>query len=377
MTSTTIVGITGAGGFIGSHLVERLNRFKDYSIVEIHKADFDSVETLSHAVSTCQAVVHCAGINRPDQGDVFATNVSLARRLSEALVRCPTVRHCIFASSSQIDGESDYGKAKKQAADLLAQWADETGSIFSNLIIPNVFGDRGKPFYNSVFATFCYQLTHEEKPTMLKDRELDLIHVNELVEIIRQEIAEHPPGVRRKKIAPTFRCSVSSLLGTLTGYKESYNEKRIIPALSGRAEQQMFADYLSYFSYESLTYSPPVRSDDRGSLIELIKLENGGQVFFSTTKPGFIRGNHYHTRKIERFCVIQGQATIKMRRIGSAGIVTYTIGENEKKFVEIPVFHTHSIQNTGTQDLITIFWANELFNPDDGDTFFEEVEAHG
>lgn len=367
------IGVTGYSGFIGSHLLDRLAREVDLEVIRIEDASFKNTEELKNAINNCDTIVHLAGMNRGDEKAVYSVNIELAKTLVaclEELKKCP---HLIFSSSILTSTDTAFGRAKKEACKIFDVWSSKNGAPLSLLTIPNVFGDRGKPFYNSVVATFCHQLTHGEQPKIIKDREVEFIYINDLIEIIVNFIKKPPKGTDNVRISETKMITVSELLSTLEKFRDYYFQKKIVPKLDDPFLLNLYNVFLSYVEYDELKYFPEVHKDKRGELFEIIKLAQGGQVFFSTTKPGIIRGNHYHARKIERFCVLKGKASIRLRRIGADKIEEYKVTLNRPTFVEIPIFHAHHIENTGKDELYTMFWCNEIFDPNDPDTYYEEV----
>lgn len=369
----TRVGITGYTGFIGSHLVDRLSRTTDISLVLIDDSLFSVPQELKEKVGGCQCLIHLAGMNRGKDEDVYSVNLSLAQSLVAALEAGGHKPHIIFSSSTWTETQTAFGRSKKAANQILMDWANKNNGSVTLLTIPNVFGDRGKPFYNSVVATFCYQLTHGETPKIIDDRKIELIYINELIEIIFNAIRFVPDRVNEARVPGSKTIAVSELLAILQDFKDKFFENKIVPALADPFHANLFNVFLSYIEYKDLAHFPKINADQRGELTEIIKLVEGGQLFFSITKPGVVRGNHYHTRKIERFCVIKGQATIKLRRIGTDKIIKYDVTGTKPEFVDIPIFYTHHIINSGQDDLYTLFWASELFNPADEDTYIEEV----
>ena len=375
------VGVTGYSGFIGSHLIDRLSRESNIIIIHIEDSSFKIPQELKELIGQCDCIVHLAGMNRGDENEIYSTNVSLVNTLLTGIGDTGKKLHLIFASSilTEIDPSpldsvhTAFVRAKIESISIMEAWARRSGSTLSVLTIPNVFGDRCKPFYNSVVATFCYQLTHGEQPKIIEDREIELIYINELAEEIYSIIKAPPKGVDKVRIQGTKNIKVSSILSILENFRDCFFTKRIVPSMPEVFCSNLYNVFLSYVDYAQLEYSPKINSDQRGDLFEILKLADGGQVFFSTTKPGIIRGNHYHTRKMERFCVIQGLACIRLRRIGTKEIIEYKLDAKKPMFVEIPIFHTHHIENTGESDLYTLFWCNELFDPADPDTYPEEV----
>jgi UDP-2-acetamido-2,6-beta-L-arabino-hexul-4-ose reductase len=241
------------------------------------------------------------------------------------------------------------------------------------MVIPNVFGPFGIPYYNSVIATFSHQLTHNEEPRIDLDAQLKLIYINDLVKIIYYLIC-YKVSDKEFKVPPTDEVKVTEILSLLQSFKALYHEKGILPDLKDPFERNLFNTFFCYLDLES--YFPFIlkqSADERGSFVETIKLNSGGQVSFSITKSGITRGNHFHTRKAERFVVIKGKALIQLRRIGTDKILNFELDGRKPAYVDMPVWYTHNITNVAEEDLYTIFWINEFFDPADPDTFFEKV----
>ncbi|OGL46726.1 MAG: hypothetical protein A2W05_07800 [Candidatus Schekmanbacteria bacterium RBG_16_38_10] len=367
------VGITGSSGFIGSHLVTRLKQDKNIQVIPFEKNYFKDRGKLEGFVAKCDVLVHLAAMNRGDENELYNINVELVKTIVSAMEITGAMPHVIFASSTQYLLNNAYGISKKEAAKILEEWALKNSSPLSILIIPNVFGEQCKPFYNSVVATFCYQLTHGEIPKIHVNSEVELIYINELTEIIHRIILNPPEMTKELRISGTKKNIVSELLSILEKFKDLYFIKKTVPVLENLFLSNLYKVFISYVNYDDYRKTPEIHDDERGRLFEIIKFEEGGQIFFSTTRPCAIRGNHYHTRKIERFCIIKGEAVVRLRRIGTEKVIEYFISKNEPTFIEIPVFHAHNIENIGKEDLYTLIWSNELFNPDDADTFFEKV----
>jgi UDP-2-acetamido-2,6-beta-L-arabino-hexul-4-ose reductase len=369
----TRIGITGIDGFVGSHLRDRLSREDNIEVLAFEDSYFEEFEKLVSFADKCEVLVHLAAMNRGDQQQLYTVNVGLVEKLIEALRQTNSCPHVVFSSSIQCTLDNPYGRSKKEGARLLSQWAMAHNAPLSILIIPNVFGDRGRPFHNSVVATFCHQLTHGLQPELHTDKEIGLIYINELVEKIYETIKSPPKAVDSAEIPPTKRVMVSEILAKLNRFKQMYYDKNIVPDLEAGFEQHLYNVLLTYMENSDYQQFPILHCDDRGTLFEVIKQENGGQVFFSTTKPGITRGNHYHTRKMEKFCVVKGEAVIRLRRIGTDRVVEYSVSGRKPASVEMPIFYTHSIENVGTGELLTLFWTNELFDENDPDTFYESV----
>jgi len=367
------VGITGYTGFIGSHLVDRLSRESTIRVVPIDDELFSSVEQLKQAVAGCDCVVHLAGMNRGKEEDIYSTNIDLAKALVSSFEGNGQSPHLIFSSSILAGTDSAFGRSKKESCRIFEEWAKKNKAPASLLTIPNVFGDRGKPFYNSVVATFCHQLARGEKPKIIQDREVEFIYINDLIETMISAIRKPPKGANNYRIKGKKKIAVSALLSILERFRDQVFDHKVVPSLSEPFLVDLYNVFLSYLEEKDRTYQPKINSDERGRLFEIIKLAQGGQVFFSTSRPGVIRGNHYHARKIERFCVVKGKAAIRLRRIGTDKIIEHMVDSDQPSFIDIPIFHAHHIENTGEGELETLFWCNELFDPNDTDTYPEEV----
>ena len=367
------VGITGQSGFIGYHFAQYLGLHGDkIKVVPFDAAYFQNPNQLELFVQQCDTIVHLAAMNRGPDYEVYATNVGLVEQLINALEQARHTPHVIFSSSIQEEQDNAYGRSKREGARLLAAWAERNSARYTSLVIPNVFGPFGRPFHNSVVATFCHQLTHEQMPEIKVDASLSLIPVQDLAREIFKAIegAYDTPVVH---LDITAERKVSEILNRLCEFKECYFDRHIIPDLHGPFDTALFNTFRSFIEPDYFPVYPEVHTDDRGYLAEVLKELSGGQVFFSLTKPGITRGNHFHMRKVERFFVIQGEAVIRLRRVGTDQIIEYHVQGSRPSFVDMPVNYTHNITNIGTKDVLTLFWTNEFFNPEDPDTFYEEV----
>ena len=369
------IGITGQEGFIGKHLFNTLGLFpEEFERIEFKRTFFEAENKLEEFVEKCDVIVHLAAMNRhSDPQVIYQTNINLVEKLVAALRKTESKAHVIFSSSTQEERDNLYGKSKKEGRDLMIKWAKDSGGKFSGMIIPNVFGPFGLPNYNSVVATFCHKLTHDETPVIDVDGDMKLIYVGELVKAILNEIRTGESNYE-VNVAHTAECKVSELLSLLENYRSAYQEKGIIPKLNNRFEINLFNTFRCYMDIEN--YFPvkfTKHTDPRGAFVEVIRLNVGGQVSFSTTVPGITRGNHFHTRKIERFAVIKGKALIQLRQIGTDKVMDFYLDGTEPAYVDMPVWYTHNIKNIGEEELFTIFWINEFFDPEDADTYFEKV----
>ncbi len=369
------IGITGLAGFMGTHLFNRLSLEPElFSLIPFEDSFFQDPAILNSWIKKCNVVVHMAALNRHNQPDeIYNTNISLVKQLISSLEATDSKPHLLFSSSTQEERNNPYGRSKLEGRKMLEEWAEKVGAPFTGLIIPNVFGPFGNPYYNSVIATFSHQLTHGEEPKIDVDGLLKLIYINELTEVFRSCILEKRVD-RDYKVPHTSENKVSEILALLEGFKSNYLEKGMIPQLKSDFERNIFNTFRSYIDIP-LHYPVSLKEhiDERGSFVETMRLGIGGQVSFSTTHPGITRGNHFHTRKIERFVVVKGKAVIQLRRIGTKEVIEYRVSGKDPSFVDMPVWYTHNIKNVGEEDLYTLFWINELYDPDDPDTFFEKV----
>jgi len=377
------IGITGQSGFIGTHLYNFFGLRKE----QVHRIPFEDsffsdTALLESFVRKCDVIIHLAALNRHnDPQAIYDTNIRLVKQLISGLENTGSVPHVLFASSIQEERDNVFGKSKREGREMLAAWAAKNKAPFTGLIIPNVFGPFGQPYYNSVIATFCHQLTHGEQPKIEVDATLKLIYIGELVEAIwkvvsgqQSAVSGQQPAITAFNVVHSSEKKVSEILEIIDRFKAEYLEKGIFLRLQDTFEINLFNTFRCYMDIPS---HYPVKlilnTDERGSFVETVKSQLGGQVSFSTTRPGITRGNHFHTRKIERFAVIRGSARIRLRRIGTKDVLNFDLSGNEPSYVDMPVWYTHNITNTGDDDLYTIFWINEMFDPADPDTFYETV----
>jgi len=369
------VGITGQEGFMGSHLFNFLGtKSETVERVPYDISFFQDLDQLDNFVSTCDVIVHIAAMNRHENPQfIYDTNVGLVTTLVEACERTQSTPKIIFSSSTQEELDNLYGKSKRDGRLILEKWAKKENASVSTLIIPNVFGPFGKPFYNSFIATFCHQVIANESPTIHKDATVNLIYVNELIEEFYKRIIDKEPVIESFKVPHTASKKVSEILGLLNSFKEEYVEKGVVPNLQDSFILNLFNTFTSFIPKDYFPRKFVQHTDPRGSFVEIMRANTSGQSSFSTTVPGITRGNHYHTRKVERFAVVKGKARIQLRKIDSDEVFNYDLDGEEPAYVDMPIWYTHNITNTGDTELITMFWINEPYNPEDPDTYFVEV----
>ncbi len=369
-----MVGITGSKGFIGKHLSVHLSFLSDqYTVIPIDRSAFDNLLELDELVSKCHIIIHLAAVNRAENIDfLYNENIKLAEKLASSLERSASKARVIFASSIQEKTESIYGLSKAKSNKILLESALERGGTFTSLIIPNVFGPFSKPNYNTFVATFSHKLLANIEPNIIENSKVDLIYIDNLIRLIIDNFEDSDEYER--SIKPDITITVKEVLKKLNVFKNLYIEKGQIPKMKNTFEVNLFNTFRSFIDVKTFfPFQLTNNIDLRGSFIEIVKLGVGGQVSYSTTKPGVTRGNHFHTRKIERFCVIQGQAKIKLRKIDKSESVQFYLNGKSPSFVDMPIWYTHNITNIGDNELITIFWINEIFDPNDSDTYMLEV----
>lgn len=377
------IGITGQDGFIGTNLYNRLKLEDDIERIPFQRSFFEKQSDLQSFVKKCDVIVHFAGLNRHnDPNEIYNTNIELVDKLTNACEVSKAKPHIVFASSTQEIKDNAYGQSKKEGRWKLEEWAYRNKARFSGMVIPNVFGPFGDPYYNSFIATFCHQLTHNEQPRIEVDGTIKLIYIEEVVaEIYRIILAMNAKTTDEAVVdfipfEHSAEKKVSEVLALLEGFKANYFKKGIFPDLGDTFERNLFNTFACYIDHKSFfPFMLKKNTDDRGSFVETVKLNSGGQVSFSTTKPGITRGNHFHTRKAERFAVIKGKARIELRRIGTNEVLSFELDGSQPSFVDMPIWYTHNITNVGDEDVYTIFWISEFFDVDDPDTFFEKVTS--
>lgn len=374
------IGITGQNGFIGNHLYTTLSLDDTVELVNFERHFFEEENALQTFVSSCDIIVHLAAMNRhEDQQVIYDTNVVLVTKLIDACEKTNSTPHIIFSSSTQELKDNLYGKSKKEGKALLEKWASQSNGKITSLTIPNVFGPFGKPNYNSFIATFCYKLTHDEVPEVHVDSEVNLIYVNELVSafigVIKDNIKtnEFNNSCFEYIVPHTSSNKVSHILNLLKSFKDNYLMNGVFPSLEDPFEKALFNTYRCYVPEDHYPVLFQKHTDPRGSFVEIARTNTSGQFSFSTTVPGITRGNHFHTRKAERFAVISGKALIQLRKIGTDEVIDYYLDGEHPAYVDMPIWYTHNIKNIGDTELVTLFWINEPYNAEDADTYFENV----
>ncbi|MBY8874835.1 NAD-dependent epimerase/dehydratase family protein [Micromonospora sp. PLK6-60] len=362
------LALTGGGGFLGWHVRVLLRALGWPEPVLLTRADLADRATVAAKVSGVDRVLHLAGVNRADDpGEVAAGNVRLATRLAEGLAAAAVPPgSVVFANSVQAGNGTPYGDGKAAAARILAG----TGLPVDDVPLPNLYGEHGRPFYNSVVATFCRLLADGQRPEIQQDRQVDLVHVTDAA----ARLLGVPAAASWDPALPALRVGVRELAERLGVMAAGYRVGDI-PALDDRHQVRLFNTYRSHCFPAHYPLPLTRRRDARGELVETVRAHGGaGQTFCSTTRPGSTRGEHFHLAKVERFVVLRGTAEISLRRVGDGTVVRFPVSGAEPVLVDMPTMWAHKIVNTGTDELVTLFWANELFDPARPDTWPEPVE---
>jgi len=366
--------VTGAQGFIGKNLVVALKRRADVQVIEydIHSRP----EVLDDGLPIADVIYHLAGVNRPERVDDFMEgNFDLTRQICNRLRSIDKKPVFVLSSSTQAALENPYGISKRRAEEVVFDFGRETGASVFVFRLHGVFGKWCRPNYNSVVATFCNNISRD-LPIEISDpaREVELVHIDDVVRAFIGIVDGSQPAFEGEYCTakPTYRISLGALAETISGFRDS-RVNLFLPDIGDPFVSALYSTYLSYLPTHSFAYTLTQRADPRGELAEFLKSPRIGQIFVSRTRPGFTRGNHYHDTKVEKFVVMEGDAMIRFRHILEDDVIEYPVSGREFRVVDIPPGYTHSIENIGQNDLVVLFWAFEIFDPDIPDAFVMTV----
>jgi UDP-2-acetamido-2,6-beta-L-arabino-hexul-4-ose reductase len=367
--------VTGADGFMGRNLCVALRRQAGYAVLEFDVRQ--KPEELPVLAAQADLVFHLAGVNRPNEQREFAEgNADLTRAVCDNLQGAGRKTPLVLSSSVQAEVDNPYGRSKKAAEDAVLDYHRHSGAPVRIYRFPNVFGKWSRPNYNTVVATFCHNISRG-LPVQVSNRAnvIQFVYIDDLVRAFLEIAAARQldPGPTRAEVPPVFSITLGELHDLILSFKQGRRQS-LIPDLSNLLVKYLYSTYVSFYEPEGLAVPVDLKADDRGWLFELIKSPHAGQVFVSRTGPGITRGNHYHDTKIEKFCVVQGQGVIRFRRLGDDRVIEYPVSDRAIQVVDIPPGYTHSIENTGLTDMISLFWANEIFDPRCSDTYFVKVK---
>lgn len=365
--------ITGANGFVGKNLKEDLKATTDDVITEITRQTTE--ENMKETLMNADFVVHLAGVNRPKDNIEFEKgNVTLLSQILDILENNPKKPTILLSSSIQAENSNPYGESKRKGEEVLQQFSNENGNDVYIYRLPNLFGKWCKPNYNSVIATFCHNIAHD-KEIQINDRdiELKLNYIDDVIVEFKNAINGVPTVHDGQPTVPNvFDVTLGEIVDLLYKFK-STREDRTLPQLDHPFEKALYSTYLSYLPEEKFSYPLVMHEDDRGSFTEFIKSPDRGQVSVNISKKGIVKGDHWHHTKNEKFLVVSGEGVIRFRKIGEDKIIEYYVSGDKLEVVDIPVGYTHNIENLGDTDMVTIMWVNEMFDPNNTDTYYAEV----
>lgn len=361
--------VTGSNGFIGKNLISHLQEIENIEIVSFDiEDDFNKI---SENISSIDFIFHLAGINRPQSAkEFYEGNSDLTKKIVD-LIKDKNIP-LLMSSSIQAIKDNDYGKSKKIAEDY----------VINNLTnyyiyrLHNVFGKWCKPNYNSVIATFCYNITHNLEITVNDPSvSLELIYIDDIIEEFIQILKGHNPDEKIDNycyINPRYNVTLNYIVDKLYEFKNSMNSI-YVPSTGNDFIKKLYATYVSYLELDKMAVTAVKNVDERGAFIELVRTNECGQFSVSFSKPGIVRGNHYHHTKMERFIVIKGKAKISFSSVINDDDYSFIVSDEEIKIITIPVGYTHNIENIGDGEMILAIWCNELFDKDHPDTYFKQV----
>ncbi len=340
--------------------------------------DIDSpVEALEEYCRECNFVFNLAGVNRPEHTEEFMEgNFGFASTLVQTLKKYHNTCPIMNSSSIQAALDNPYGKSKKAGEDMLYAYGKEVGAEVYIYRFPNVFGKWCRPNYNSAVATFCNNIANGF-PIQVNDRStvMHLVYIDDVVEELLQALDRHPHvNSDGYCYVPTVHeVTLGEIVNLLYSFKESRDNLMIPNMTEGGFEKKLYSTYLSYLPTDGFSYPLLMHEDARGSFTEILKSADRGQVSINISKPGVIKGNHWHHTKNEKFVVVSGRGLIQFRRVGSDEIIEYHVSGDRLEVVDIPTGYTHTIINEGDTDMVTLMWCNECFNPNKPDTIYESI----
>lgn len=357
------LAVTGADGFLGWHA-----QCKAFALgidcIPVRRHAMADADRLVDVIRDVDAVLHCAGVNRGTDREVTEGNLLAAHHLAEAVQVANRPIRVVYANSTHSRGDTAYGIAKRKAAELFAGTAPGRAG-FSDVILPNLFGEHGRPHYNSFVSTFCHEIA-AGRDVVVQDREVPLLHVQDAADVLIQEAGASGHRIVEPEVEPI---TVSAVLGLLREFESVYASGEI-PDISDPLRVRLFNTYRSHLFPARYPISAQPRTDARGTLVECVRAgTTGGQAFISSTLPKAVRGEHVHLRKFERFAVMDGEAEISLRRLFTSQVVTFRVSGDRPVAIDMPTMWVHNLTNVGVSPLTTFFWTNELFRADDPDTF--------
>jgi UDP-2-acetamido-2,6-beta-L-arabino-hexul-4-ose reductase len=365
--------VTGANGFVGKNLIAELNNKGYTDIFEFDRETDKSL--LDKYTKECDFVFHLAGVNRPiDDSEFMDGNFGFTSELLELLNKHGNKAPVLITSSIQADRDNAYGISKKAGEDLLFNYSNETGVKVYIYRLANLFGKWSRPNYNTVVATYCHNIARDlDIQVNNPEAELILCYIDDVLEEFLNAL-EGNPTIQDDYCVVSVTHTIN--LGELANSIRSFKESRInlsVPTMENELIKKLYSTYLSFLPEDKFSYDLKMNGDHRGSFTEFIRTPDRGQVSVNVSKPGITKGNHWHHTKNEKFLVVSGEGLIRFRKIDSEEIIEYRVNGAKMQVVDIPTGYTHSIVNVGENDLVTVMWVNECFDPEKPDTYYMDV----
>jgi UDP-2-acetamido-2,6-beta-L-arabino-hexul-4-ose reductase len=364
--------VTGASGFIGKNLITHLDEHDHFTALAFLRQN--SIDELQAMVDQADAIIHLAGENRPKDVSAFEkVNVRLTQLLCDSIITTGRKIPLVLASSIQAEHDNPYGKSKLRAEQAVEKLAKQTNNPVYIYRLSNVFGKWCKPDYNSVVATFCHNIAHN-LPIQINDTStsLKLVYVDDVVSAFLRVIQQTSLGVSRLSIEPEYSTSLGEMAKQIKAFKNC--RSTLLSEIVGKGlVRALYSTYMSYLNPEQFSYSLPQYGDERGIFVEMLKTKDSGQFSYFTSHPGISRGGHYHHSKSEKFLVIMGKARFRFRNIiTNESYELFTSSEQPKVVDTVPGW-SHDIKNIGTEEMVVMLWANEIFDRDNPDTIEKKV----
>lgn len=365
--------VTGANGFVGKNLIAELNNrgYKD-----IYKFDIDTdKDLLNEYAKKCEFVFHLAGVNRPkDEKEFMEGNFGFTLELLELLKKHNNEAPILITSSIQAERDNPYGNSKRAGEELLFNYSRDTGSKALVYRLPNLFGKWSRPNYNTVVATYCYNIARGlEIQINNPEAELNLCYIDDVLDEFVKALEDNGTSNGQYYCVPvSYDIKLGDLAYRIKSFKESRKDISV-PNMDDALTKKLYSTYLSFLPEDEFSYDLKMNCDNRGSFTEFIRTPDRGQVSVNVAKPGITKGNHWHHTKNEKFLVVSGTGVIRFRKIDSDEIIEYKVSGEKLQVVDIPTGYTHSIVNIGDTDMVTVMWVNEAFDPEKPDTYFLEV----
>lgn len=373
MNPASPILITGAGGFVGKNLVETLKAKGFTDLMQFEKDD--TKDTLAKYCARASFVVHLAGVNRPPKTDEFYSgNAGLTETLMMDLEAVGNLAPVLVTSSIQAAYENDYGKSKLEAENAVFEHGRRTGAKVYVFRMEGVFGKWCRPNYNSVVATFCYNIAHG-LPIQVRDPnyELPLVYIDDVIQCIcnamdGNAVQDKPPRPICH-IQPVYRITLGCLAKIIRCFADSRNTLAVPNLTDGSLEKKLYSTYVSYLPEDRFSYPLNSHADSRGSFTEILRTPERGQFSINMIHPGIVKGNHWHHSKTEKYLVVSGTCTTRLRKVSTGKIYEITTSGDRMEVIDIPTGYTHNIENTGKTDAAVFMWANEPFDLKHPDTF--------